>query len=243
MDPSPLTIKETASLCSMEDTYGLPVVPEIHWEVNRGFFRDDDLVWTCYRRNYFAVTCSYSLLPSTNLKNLRFSAVEGTDECVKLGIRSMALTIRAHVYQSPHRPVELEQHTSRQHVGSRTKVPMIVLSPTSPTQNHERSSQEMMAAHMPSPSAESLEPTSSQNSIHTFERLLSRRPTINSGKERARQQYFVLVAELWANHKPDTRESSELDIQNERTHLSYGSVFPSTGRIKVAERRSAQIAV
>src|ERR1700753_1257502 len=45
---------------------GVSLHPKITCKVEKGFFPCQENNWTCYRRNYFSVSCSYSLDPQIN---------------------------------------------------------------------------------------------------------------------------------------------------------------------------------
>lgn len=56
-------LNATELLCSLQTSEGQIIRPKIFGRIDKGFFMADN-DWTCYRRNYFEVTCSYTFLPT-----------------------------------------------------------------------------------------------------------------------------------------------------------------------------------
>ncbi|KAJ2785891.1 hypothetical protein H4R18_000280 [Coemansia javaensis] len=149
--------------------------------VDRGFFLSDK-DWTCYRRNYFQVSCTFSLLGPTHPPPP--AAHLGTRSCVVVdggvprAVSHFLIGISAQVAAS-NRDIELVQHTPK-----RDKGPQITPQP------------------QPARPSDSFGP--GVHDINTsatvcFERLQFKTATANNGKRRAAQQYYILEVELLAD--------------------------------------------
>ncbi|EAW13868.1 NDT80 / PhoG like DNA-binding family protein [Aspergillus clavatus NRRL 1] len=188
------------------------IKPEIHAKIHKGFFQVDDK-WTCYRRNYFSVSCSFSLHPWTLAPlYLKVSdrATERTERILKF---SMCISA---VVNANHGEIrELVQHTPKRDKQSERKPGKVILQPCQPTPlglNHahaaaSNSSQHAfaMASHSAGLSMDygssytgAAPPPSQPPTQHTFERIQFQKATANNGKRRAQQQYYNLVVELYA---------------------------------------------
>lgn len=144
--------------------------------MDRGFFLADN-DWTCYRRNYFQVSASFSIqgvshyFPDHEVQTL----VRGDDGAL-FPVRRFLIGISARVSNSEKR-IELVQHTPK-----RDKGPQMVPQPKPiiPGGNLNLST------------------VSTNQSIATFERIQFKTATANNGKRRAAQQYYVCLVELYA---------------------------------------------
>lgn len=178
------------------------VDPSIHAKIQKGFFQADDK-WTCYRRNYFSVSCSFTLhTNSLNSGTLGTLYLQTTDHGME-PIVDWAMSISAMVTSSDNETRELVQHTPKRDKQSERRPEMIRLRPQPPC---------VLASSLPgsgphSPiygvphhaeyAAYALPPTQPPSS-HTFERIQFQKATANNGKRRAQQQYYNLVVELHA---------------------------------------------
>jgi meiosis-specific transcription factor NDT80 len=197
---------------------GVSIVPTIEAKIEKGFFLSGDDVWTCYRRNYFAVNVSYTLNPWTNANNSRLYLDQGNGKPQE-PIQSMAVSLAAAVDGSAGKTIELIQHTPKRDKGPQLEMKKELLAPTPPGKNHDHSTygyHQSSSASGPLLPLQSIEGDSSQsysptshtnnNHQHPFERIQFKSATANNGKRRAQQQYYHLIVELWAN------------IQNTRDH-------------------------
>ncbi|KAK2759352.1 hypothetical protein FQN54_002830 [Arachnomyces sp. PD_36] len=174
--------------------------PEIQAKIHKGFFQVDEK-WTCYRRNYFAVSCSFSLKPWVPNAPLYLQLPNHTTE----NIRSFSMSISAVVNTQDSETRELVQHTPKRDKQSERKPGKVTLQPNQPPSlvlSHAAPSHLGFAAPptsgiyshpYPSPPQPSQPPTQ-----HTFERIQFQKATANNGKRRAQQQYYNLVVELYA---------------------------------------------
>jgi meiosis-specific transcription factor NDT80 len=184
------------------------IKPEIHAKIHKGFFQVDDK-WTCYRRNYFSVSCSFSLHPWTRAPLYLKISDQTTERILKF---SMCISAVVNAQYGEIR--ELVQHTPKRDKQSERKPGKVVLQPCQPPSplllNHSATTsgggQHAFALNSQS-AALSVDYSSSYTGApqqsqpptqHTFERIQFQKATANNGKRRAQQQYYNLVVELYA---------------------------------------------
>jgi meiosis-specific transcription factor NDT80 len=230
---------------------GHTVKPIIEANIEKGFFYSNDQCWTCYRRNYFSVQCSYTLTPHLPGQHLFLnrSGSRGQEQ-----IQAMAMTLSAAVDGATGKTIELIQHTPKRDKGPQTAIQMTKLAPTPPggkyatlTDAHSYShglagyghTAPSSTAPLPSPflplqnaqdSASSqdqpgysTQPSSPTAHQHTFERIQFKSATANNGKRRAQQQYYHLIVELYADVRTDSTKAANW--------------------VKIAQRASSQVVV
>ncbi|KAL1921390.1 uncharacterized protein VTP21DRAFT_11106 [Calcarisporiella thermophila] len=168
--------KQFCTLYSMDRTNELRVT--VHAKTDKGFFiAEND--WTCYRRNYFHVSCAFNV-QGVQREVLEDAVVPCMVEASPGQLRVVScflLGINARVSNSERR-VELVQHTPKRDKGPQTTpVPKPVLAGGDPNSN----------SLVSGPRA----------NVACFERLQFKTATANNGKRRAAQQYYVLLVELW----------------------------------------------
>lgn len=104
---------------------GRAVTPDIQTQVEKGFFQDPvEKKWTCYRRNYFSVGCSYTLTPFTN--NAQLYVKRGSSNEL---VKSIAVKISAAVDGANGKIIELVQHTPKRDAGPKMKVKPVRMLP------------------------------------------------------------------------------------------------------------------
>jgi meiosis-specific transcription factor NDT80 len=190
---------------------GVTVTPNIDAKIEKGFFLSHDNVWTCYRRNYFAVNVSFGLNPWT--PNARLYLDQGNGKPHEQ-IQSMAVSLAAAVDGSAGKTIELIQHTPKRDKGPQLPMKKELLAPTAPGKSHDHGYSMGGTFGQPSAtpgpnlplqaesdSSQQYSPTThaNSNSQHAFERIQFKSATANNGKRRAQQQYYHLIVELWAN--------------------------------------------
>ncbi|KAF2729972.1 p53-like transcription factor [Polyplosphaeria fusca] len=200
-----------------QDTYyeitceGTPVTLNIEAKIDKGFFLSSDRTWTCYRRNYFAVSVFYGLTPWVPNGRLYLNHSQPGKQPEQ--IQSMAVSLAAAVDGSGGKSIELIQHTPKRDKGPQLPMKKEPLAPTPPGKSHEHgynlnafhTTTSSIAPQLPmqenADSNHSYSPTTHSNSNYqcSFERIQFKSATANNGKRRAQQQYYHLVAELWAN--------------------------------------------
>jgi meiosis-specific transcription factor NDT80 len=109
------------------------VRPEIQAKITKGFFMSQDNCWTCYRRNYFSIQCSYSLDPHASNKSLyvlRLNKKSGSSSLEQ--IQAIAMSLSAAVDGTSGKAVDLVQHTPKRDRGPQTAIQKTKLLPTLP---------------------------------------------------------------------------------------------------------------
>ncbi|KAI9785305.1 MAG: hypothetical protein M1839_000322 [Geoglossum umbratile] len=194
-------LEATLVLHRIASADGHNVQPEIHARIDKGFFLADQ-DWTCYRRNYFSVACSYSLRPpvvSTLFLN-RNSAVPEN-------IIAFAMSISAVVDGSGGKAIELVQHTPKRDKGPQGKPDRVKLSPQPaaalgafpglPTVSNPLLSGSQVPGQQEYEQSYSQQ-SQQQQTVANFDRIQFKSATANNGKRRAAQQYYHLIVELYA---------------------------------------------
>ncbi|KAH7355924.1 hypothetical protein BKA66DRAFT_474440 [Pyrenochaeta sp. MPI-SDFR-AT-0127] len=206
---------------------GSIVLPAIQCVIPKGFFLSEDRVWTCYRRNYFAVRCSYSLLPTIDPRNLFLSSLDGHDELSgSKKIQSIALALSAMVDDQNAKTVGLYQHTPKRNQGPEIDLEPVILWPVSlppsddPSIEHSKHAittgshgddrtllaQPVQQKNWDLSTIETGQSKETLATVHNFERCQFKSATANNGKRRAQQQYYAVAVSLLV----DIRSSSEL---------------------------------
>ncbi|KAK4943415.1 hypothetical protein LTR66_014608, partial [Elasticomyces elasticus] len=108
---------------------GQPVVPRIEAKIEKGFFVSPERVWTCYRRNYFSVVCSYLLTP--HIGHGRLYIKRGSKGSQEL-IQALGMRLSAAVDGANGKGIELVQHTAKRDKGPQMKIRVEKVSPTPP---------------------------------------------------------------------------------------------------------------
>lgn len=188
---------ETENISHILGSNNQKVMPVIHAKIHKGFFQADDK-WTCYRRNYFSVSCSFTLQPFLTSGGFYLQTQDRMEPIV-----DWAMSISAVVNASDNEVRELVQHTPKRDKQSERKPEKIRLRPQPPyflgsnmNGSGPHSPMYGMPQQMEYPGygiAPAQPPTQ-----HTFERIQFQKATANNGKRRAQQQYYNLVVELHA---------------------------------------------
>ncbi|KAJ3077705.1 meiosis-specific transcription factor ndt80 [Quaeritorhiza haematococci] len=168
--------EQIVRIFSMDRTrmYQVKLMPRI----DRGFFMADN-DWTCYRRNYFQVSVSFSCNDTTGQRVDLPCIIElegrGLRTVMEFQVAILART------SNGSREIELVQHTAKRDKG-----------PQNTPQPKRCDPQDGSGPF-------GLTRTDS-DSYHTvtFERLQFKSATANNGKRRAAQQYHILMIELLA---------------------------------------------
>jgi meiosis-specific transcription factor NDT80 len=181
------------------------VEPDINAKIHKGFFQVDHK-WTCYRRNYFSVQCSFSLRGVQGNSQLYLQRSNGM-ECIE----SFAITISAVVGGDGGDARQLIQHTPKRSKETEEPPKKVRINPTLAglglNQNPTPTSMPFSFAGISQQNGMkqdyetaygSSNPASHSSTSHTFERIQFQRATANNGKRRAQQQYYHVVVELYA---------------------------------------------
>ena len=146
---------------------GRRLFPEMQCAMTKGFFRADH-DWTCYRLNCFAVTCSFSLMPDAQSRQLVLVPQGGRHVTARHEIvRSMVIGIGANVEEGSSEEIELLQHTPKHKEG-----PMHSPEPIVVYQNPQYERLSIPDQHI-------------ITLTHIFERIQFKKATANDGKRRA----------------------------------------------------------
>lgn len=217
----PFNAQETYGTITCE---GTTVVPTLDAKVEKGFFFSGDRIWTCYRRNYFAVNVSYGLSPW--ISNSRLYLDQGNGKQPEQ-IQSMSVSLAAAVDGSGGKTIELIQHTPKRDKGPQLSMKRELLAPTPPRNSHEHCEYGLDNFHPHLPlqkerdCSQQSSPTSHGSSSyqHSFERIQFKSATANNGKRRAQQQYYHLIVELWANiQSPRDNEPKWVKVAARSSH-------------------------
>lgn len=197
--------EETKVLREVVNFRGHHVAPEINASIPKGFFEVEGK-WTCYRRNYFPVLCSFSTKPQVpdGAYYLQRDGQQLTP-IVQFAVSISAKTALLNNQESQSRG--LVQHTPKRDKATETTPGRVIIQPMvqmSPETRHP-GIHTYSSPHTVSPNMMShYEPYSvgqqqSPPTQHTFERIQFQKATANNGKRRAQQQFFHVVVELWAD--------------------------------------------
>lgn len=218
--PAGPPLQPTSLLHQIHAVDGQPVRPDIHARIDKGFFLYD-ADWTCYRRNYFSVACSYTLKPSLKNVPLYLDRSDATGNPVR--IHGFAMSISAVVDDAGGKPIDLVQHTPKRDKGPQLRPDRVRLAPHpdgmlgafpgafTPGRIHHEYDNAVSKSK------------NEQETVAGFERIQFKSATANNGKRRAAQQYYHLVVDLF------------VDVG--------GALGPDSPWVKIAMRVSAPIVV
>ena len=161
------------------------------------FLADD--TWTCYRRNYMSVECSYTM---PCIPNARLYLKTGNSS--QKQIQALSVSVCAQVGDRVGKTVELVQHTAKRDRGPQNPVGYEKLSPSCPgtSQQLYQGTTATNGPYLPLQFDDGQQSSNGQGpplSIHTFERIQFKSATANNGKRRAAQQFYHLVVVLLAD--------------------------------------------
>ena len=208
---------------------GQPLATNIEAKIEKGFFLSSDNSWTCYRRNYFTVQCSFTLTPFPSGRQIHL--VKALDKR-QHPVQAMAVSLSAAVDGATGKTIELVQHTPKRDKGPQSAVGLVRLVPTPPgnkyphlthavphgypidTFGQTSQAQPSPAPYLPLQDQDNSSASSSAQEDqtgypgninsptahqHTFERIQFKSATANNGKRRAQQQYYHLIVELYVD--------------------------------------------
>lgn len=213
---SAVPFENTKTLHTITDAKGNSVQPELQAQIDKGFFKADQ-DWTCYRRNYFSVACSYILKPNPYVSTSeplyvhRASAGPAPDQ-----IMSLAVCIVARVDGEDGKIIEIVQHTPKRDRAptSHPQKTRLVPHPTGslglyPGATGALSGSQPSSEYDPVYPASSTTQQQQPQSIANFDRLQFKTATANNGKRRAAQQYFHIIVELFAEISTNTSSETQ----------------------------------
>lgn len=186
-------LHNTEVIHQLQTSDGQIIRPEIFGKIDKGFFMADN-DWTCYRRNYFSLNCSYTLHPTIPTGNIHLCQHGGSSPQVY----AFALSIAAVVDGPDGKAIELVQHTPKRDKGPQDKPGRITLAPRQPPSlgmyGGDNGSGRSLYGDQNFGTNPGQPPTEA-----TFERIQFKNATANNGKRRAAQQYYHLMVELYAD--------------------------------------------
>ncbi|GAB7357651.1 hypothetical protein MBLNU459_g0146t1 [Dothideomycetes sp. NU459] len=104
---------------------GREVMPTVFAKMEKGFFMcQSDSTWTCYRRNYFSVSCWFELSPYISNGKLYVNNRQ---------VRAMGMRLAAAVDGPAGKSIELVQHTPKRDQGPKAAVKISRVSPSPPS--------------------------------------------------------------------------------------------------------------
>lgn len=144
-------------------------------KIDRGFFLADG-DWTCYRRNYFQISATFSIdgLGSYNEHEIP-CLVEANGRLHR--VQQFMLGITSHMFNSRDKTIDLIQHTAKRDRGPRSTPPLVPITAGGDLR---------------------LSSIGTTQTIATFERVQFKTATANNGRRRAAQQYHILCVEVYA---------------------------------------------
>ena len=186
------------------------LTPDVVASIQKGFFQVDG-TWTCYRRNYFTVSCSFNFR-TTSYEGQLYLQRHSNHQAELINHFAVSISAKTAIMNANQ---ESEARALVQHTPKRDKatesIPGKVMVQPAPTPslassaalaasgNLYRNSQQVSPSLLVDysttyPSTQHQTPPTS----HTFERIQFQKATANNGKRRAQQQYFHIVVELSA---------------------------------------------
>jgi meiosis-specific transcription factor NDT80 len=173
---------------------GQTLRPEIFGKIDKGFFMADN-DWTCYRRNYFSLNCSYTLHPAIPTGTVHLIHQGGSPSQVY----DFAISIAAVVDGRDGKAIELVQHTPKRDKGPQEKPSRITLAPRPPPSLGMYGGDSGLGGGSRGYDQGYGTNPNQQATEATFERIQFKNATANNGKRRAAQQYYHLLVELFAD--------------------------------------------
>jgi meiosis-specific transcription factor NDT80 len=196
----PLSPTEYVPHYELRTSDGQSVRAELSGRIEKGFFiADSD--WTCYRRNYFSLTCSYHLSPAVAPVQCHIVR-QGTASSTP--VYAFAMSISAVVDGKDGKAIELVQHTPKRDKGPQGRPDRVTLNPKPQTSSggmYGNNGDGMSSSHTLFDSRIFNNQSNSQQAPteYTFDRIQFKQATANNGKRRAAQQYYHLLVEFYAD--------------------------------------------
>lgn len=189
-------LQPTQHLREFQTADGQSVRPDIISRIDKGFFMADG-DWTCYRRNYFSLQCSYTLHPF--LPTTPIQLVQPGGQLAH--VYGFSISIAAVVDGYGGKAIDLVQHTPKRDKGPQGKPDRIILQPKTPNASlYGSSSADNSLGGFGPPYDQRMGQNPNGPALeHVFERIQFKQATANNGKRRAAQQYYHLLVELFAD--------------------------------------------
>ena len=195
-----MTFPQMQLLQEINNCDGELVTPNITAKIAKkcAFLADD--TWTCYRRNYMSVECSYTLTSCG--PNARLYLKTGNSS--QKQIQALSVSLCAQVGDKVGKTVELVKHTPKRDRGPQLPVGYEKLSPSSPGTSHllYQGTTATNGPYLPLQFDDGEQSSNGQGpplSVHTFDRIQFKSATANNGKRRAAQPFYHLIVVLLAD--------------------------------------------
>ncbi|KAI9295274.1 p53-like transcription factor [Neoconidiobolus thromboides FSU 785] len=215
-----LKYKDLSKLSYIENNpSGIPgvrertLIPKLSVKIDRGFFMAENKV-TCYRRNYFQLTCNLHMFDQDNnevdLSNNNFNnLVIKNNNISPTPIKAFFIGLTA-TCESDKQGIDLVQHTTKRDKGPRETPKFKSITP-----------------------CVSYGSTLLQKSV-LFDRLQFKKATANNGRRKNQHHYFNLNLELWAELEDGTlvpittRHSNSIVVRGRSPghYLDAGGFYP-----------------
>ena len=181
-------------------------------ENHKGFFRGEDEEWTCYRRNYFAMSAAWGAAgdDGIEIKSHDGLLVYDQDCDTTYPVIAFLVNITARVSDNPLQSIALVQHTPKRDKGPINTPTYIPLGPTPLWQIRYGASR-----FSPGSSAQAVAQAS--QTTH-FDRLQFKKATANNGKRRAAQQHYEIEISLCAGVEDTLGVSRYIKIASRKSH-------------------------
>jgi hypothetical protein len=187
-------LNATEVINNLQAADGQVITPEIFAKIDKGFFLVES-DWTCYRRNYFSLSCSFTLQPTIPNGPI-YLILPGSQRPI---INGFAMSIAAVSDSRDGKSIELIQHSPKRDKGPQEKPPRVNLSPRPYAQYSIYRNDNGLGGGRSMYNGTFAQLLNQQNIEATFERIQFKNATANNGKRRATQQYYHLLVELLAN--------------------------------------------
>ena len=126
--------EHTQFLRQIVDGNGVDIKPAISAKLDKAFFKVDQ-EWTCYRRNYFSVACSFTLKPKIPDYVYLSDGVDSSQE--QIVNFAMSISAVTDFGKADTKPVRLVQHTSKRDQDPLTVPNRMVLEPLANSSTEE----------------------------------------------------------------------------------------------------------
>lgn len=187
------------------------VMPTIDATKVKGMKKEEH--WTCYRRNYMSVSCSYSLATPIAGKPIFIEGVVGPNSLSQ--VQSFALKLTANMDTQTGKEAELFQYNPKRDAKSPVKFHKVYPRSRGNTTNSLPASEcpLLPRQHEEEDDCRSLAPSSPRRHEAVFERIQFGNATQNNGKRRQHQQFYYLVMGLYADiRSPGSPEANWVKV-------------------------------
>ena len=187
------------------------LTPDIAASIQKGFFQVDGK-WTCYRRNYFTVSCSFNFR-TTSYDGQLYLQRHSNHQAEPISQFAVSISAKTAIMNNNQESEvrALIQHTPKRDKATESIPGKVAIQPAPVPAlagsaalsgnrtlyaNHPQVSPGLLLDYSTTYSSTQYQ---TPPTAHTFERIQFQKATANNGKRRAQQQYFHIVVELSAD--------------------------------------------